>query len=145
MRLKPALTGISGTTTLRFRQDFSQPAMLTPGLTREATYRVTPDMRPPHVAGILATSRMIGLIEDTCLELVQPALEGGQTSVGTHVDVSHVGVAWTGEEVTIRVRLVKVTQRRLLRFEVEVEAPGGVISTGEHQRLVVDRSRLARP
>jgi predicted thioesterase len=115
------------------------------GLTSEATYLVTPDMRPPHVDGILSTSRMIGLVEDTCLDLAQPLLDEGQTSVGTRVEVTHVGTAWTGEAVTIRVRLTKVTQRRLLTFEVEVEAPGGTISTGTHQRLVLERSRLMRP
>ncbi|HSN89067.1 MAG TPA: thioesterase [Thermoanaerobaculia bacterium] len=118
---------------------------LSAGLTREAACRVTPDMRPPHVDGILSTSRMIGLIEDTCLDLVQPLLAEGQTTVGTRVDVTHVGTAWTGEEVKIRVRLTKVTQRRLLTFEVEVEAPGGRISTGTHQRMVLERSRFMRP
>ena len=88
---------------------------------------------------------MIALVEDTCLDLVQPLLDAGQTTVGTRVDVTHVGTAWSGEEVRIRVRLVKVTQRRLLTFEVEVEAPGGTISTGTHQRLVVERSRFLRP
>jgi len=113
------------------------------GLTHEAIYKVTPDMRPPHVEGILATSRMIGLMEDTCLAAVQPLLDEGQITVGTHVDVSHVGTARAGEEITVRIRLTKVTQRRLLSFEVEIEAPAGVISTGTHQRLVVERSRLA--
>ena len=113
--------------------------VLCEGLTREATYRVTPDMRPPHVEGILATSRMIALIEDTCLDAVQPLLPDGQTTVGTHV-----GTARAGEEVTVQIRLTKVTQRRLLRFAVEVTAPAGVISTGTHQRLVVERSRFAR-
>ena len=119
--------------------------LLRAGLAHEATYLVTPDMRPPHVDGILSTSRMISLVEDTCLDLVHPLLDDGQTSVGTRVDMTHVGTAWAGEEVTARVRLTKVTQRRLLSFEVEVEAPGGIISTGTHQRLVLDRSRLARP
>jgi fluoroacetyl-CoA thioesterase len=116
---------------------------LVPGLTHEAAYTVTPDMRPPHIEGILSTSRMIALIEDTCLEVVQPLLAAGQTTVGTRVDVTHVGTARAGEEVTVRIRLTRVTQRRLLGFEVEVEAPEGVISTGTHQRLVVDRSRFA--
>jgi fluoroacetyl-CoA thioesterase len=114
------------------------------GLTLAATYTVTPGMSPPHLDGILATSRMIGLVEDTCLAAVQPLLDDGQTTVGTRVDVTHVGTARAGEEVTVRIRLAKVTQRRLLSFEVTVEAPGGVISTGAHQRLVVDRSRFAR-
>ncbi|MFL6198923.1 MAG: thioesterase family protein [Thermoanaerobaculia bacterium] len=87
---------------------------------------------------------MIGLTEDTCLALVQPLLDEGQTTVGTRVDVTHVGTARTGEEITVRVKLTRVTQRRLLSFDVEVEAPAGVISTGTHQRLIVDRSQLAR-
>jgi fluoroacetyl-CoA thioesterase len=113
------------------------------GLTHEATYTVTPDMRPPHVEGILATSRMIGLMEDTCLAAVQPLLDDGQITVGTHVDVSHVGTARAGEEITVRIRLTKVTQRRLLSSDIEIEAPAGLISTGTHQRLVVERTRLA--
>lgn len=112
-------------------------------MTHEATYEVTPDMRPPHIDGILATSRMIGLMEDTCLAAVQPFLEEGQTTVGTRVDVTHVGTAMTGEEVTVSIRLTKVTQRRLLSFEVQVEAPGGTISTGTHQRLIVHRAQFA--
>lgn len=115
------------------------------GLVHEATYTVTPDMRPPHIEGILSTSRMIALMEDTCLAAVQPFLEEGQTTVGTHVDVTHVGTARSGQEVLVRVRLAKVTQRRLLSFEVKVEGPVGVISTGSHQRLIVRRSQLAPP
>jgi fluoroacetyl-CoA thioesterase len=114
------------------------------GVTHIATYTVTREMSPPHVDGILATSRMIGLIEDTCLAAVHPFLDDEQTTVGTRVDVTHVGAARTGEQVTIRVRLTKVTQHRLLSFETAVEAPAGVISTGMHQRMVIARSTLTR-
>jgi fluoroacetyl-CoA thioesterase len=116
---------------------------LSPGLSHEATYVVTPDMSPPHLEGILSTSRMIALAEDTCLAAVQPLLGAGRTTVGTRVDMTHVGTAWAGEEVTVRIRLEKVTQRRLLSFEVEVEAASGIMSTGTHQRLVIDRERFA--
>lgn len=119
--------------------------LLRAGLTHVATYLVTPDMRPPHIEGILATSRMIALMEDTCLAAVQPFLGEGQTTVGTRVEVSHVGMARAGEEVTVSIRLEKITQRRLLTFEVEMEGPSGVVGMGSHQRLVVERSRFARP
>jgi fluoroacetyl-CoA thioesterase len=99
-------------------------------------------MSPPHIDNILSTSRMIALMEDTCLAAVQPLLGEGQTTVGTRVDVSHVGTARVGEEVTVRIRLEKITRSRLLSFEVEVAAPDGIISTGAHQRLVVERSRF---
>jgi fluoroacetyl-CoA thioesterase len=118
---------------------------LTPGLCHHATYAVTREMSPPHIDGILATSRMIGLIEDTCLTAVRPYLDDGQTSVGTRVNVTHVGIATAGEEVTITVRLVKVTRHRLLSFEVEVESRTGVIGAGTHQRLVVERATFPDP
>ncbi len=88
---------------------------------------------------------MIGLIEDTCLDAIAPLLEAGETTVGTRVDVTHVASARTGEDICVRIRLVSVTQRRLLGFEVHVEAPAGVISTGAHQRLVIERSRILAP
>ncbi len=115
---------------------------LNPGLTHEARYLVTREMSPPHIDGLLATFRMISLIEDTCLAAVEPRLDDGLTTVGTRVDITHVGTARTGEEVTVRIRLVKITQRRLLTFDVEVEAATGVIGAGTHQRLVVDRTSV---
>lgn len=123
----------------------SAAGRLGPGLTAEATYTVTAAMSPPHIDGILSTSRMIGLIEDTCLALVQPLLGDGETTVGTRVEVTHVGTARAGEAVTVSVRLETVTGRRLLGFAVQVEAPAGTLSTGTHQRLVVARSRFAPP
>jgi fluoroacetyl-CoA thioesterase len=111
--------------------------LLKPGLSHQAAYTVTPEMSPPHLAGILSTSRMIALIEDTCLAAIQPLLGDGQTTVGTRVD------AWAGEEITVRIRLEKVTRGRLLSFEVEAAAPRGVISSGTHQRLVIERSQFA--
>jgi predicted thioesterase len=114
------------------------------GLTRAATYTVTREMSPPHLDGILATFRMIGLIEDTCLAAVQPLLDDGQTTVGTRVEVTHVGTARMGEDVTVNVRLTAVTRQRLLTFEIMVDAPSGVISMGTHQRLLVDRASFTR-
>jgi fluoroacetyl-CoA thioesterase len=119
-------------------------ATLCAGLDAAATRTVTLDMSPPHVRGILSTSRMIGLCEDICLALLEHHLCAGETSLGTRVDFQHVGVAWAGDEISIRVHLTRVTQKRLLTFAVEVEAPGGLVCTGTHQRLIVDRARFAR-
>jgi fluoroacetyl-CoA thioesterase len=104
---------------------------------------VTREMSPPHLDGILSTYRMIGLMEDTCLAALQPLLDHDQTTVGTRVDVTHVGRARAGDEVTVTVRLTTVRHRRLLTFDIRVEAPSGVIGTGTHQRLVVQRSSVA--
>lgn len=110
------------------------------GLNSEKTFLVTEAMSPPHLPMVLSTAQMISKMEHTCLYAAQPHLRQDQTTVGTRVDMSHVGTAWTGEEFTVRIRLAKITGQRLLSFEIEVIAPGGVISTGRHQRLVVDKA-----
>lgn len=115
---------------------------LTEGLAHTATYTVTRAMSPPHLEDVLSTPALVGLIEDTCLDALAPYLAAGSTTVGTEVCLRHVGAARAGETVRVVVRLVKITQRRLLSFEVEAQGPSGVVGSGSHQRLVVDRSRL---
>lgn len=112
------------------------------GIDGEATYRVTPDMAPPHLpVVVLSTPSMVQLIEGTCLATAREHLDDGETTVGTHVCVSHTGAAREGEEVTVRCRLAKIERRRLT-FEVEVRSPRGTISEGTHERAVVDTSRF---
>jgi fluoroacetyl-CoA thioesterase len=116
---------------------------LKPGLELEMTYEVTADMAPPHLpVKVLSTPSMIGLMEGTCLQCVQPHLDDNETTVGTHVNVSHTGPARVGEEVRVTGRLREITKRRLL-FDVKVTAPQGDISTGTHERAVVDLSRMS--
>lgn len=116
---------------------------LQPGIEATSQHLVTPDMAPRHLpAKVLSTPSMIGLIEGACLVLAQPHLDEGETTVGTHVDVSHSGAAFAGEEVAIRVRLREVRKRRL-DFTVEVTSPRGVISAGRHERAVIELARFA--
>jgi len=85
---------------------------------------------------------MIGLIEQTCLVSVQEHLDEGETTVGTHVCVSHQAAALEGEEVTYRARLSKIDRRRLT-FEVQAEGPQGLLSEGTHERAVIRLDRLS--
>ncbi len=117
---------------------------LTPGITHETKYKVTKEMAPPHLPmPVISTPSMIGLIEGTCLQCAQPHLDGTETTVGTHVNVSHGGPAYAGEEVTIKSRLKEINKRRLL-FEVEVLSPRGAISAGTHERAVIDLARFGQ-
>ena len=110
---------------------------LQPGITNETSHTVTAAMSAAHLPRIvLSTPSMVGLIEGTCLQAVQPELEEGETTVGTHICVSHQAAAMEGERFTIRCRLVKVVKRRLT-FEVSVEGPTGVLSEGTHERAVI--------
>jgi fluoroacetyl-CoA thioesterase len=115
---------------------------LAPGIELEQSVAVTDDMSPAHLpAKVLSTPSMVGLIEGVCLQAAQPHLEPGETTVGTHISISHTGPAQSGERVVVRSRLVKREKRRLT-FEVEVHSPRGAISQGTHERAVVDLSRF---
>jgi fluoroacetyl-CoA thioesterase len=84
---------------------------------------------------------MIGLIEGTCLVSVRNQLDTGETTVGTHVCVSHDAAVLEGEQFVIRCRLDKVDRRRLT-FAVEVDGPRGQVSRGTHQRAVIRLDRM---
>ena len=112
------------------------------GIEGEKRSLVTDDMAPGHLpAKVISTPSMIGLIEWACLEAVQPHLEEGQVTVGTHVCVSHEGAAASGQEILIRCRLTEIDKRRLT-FETEVTVDGRRISKGTHQRAIIDPKRF---
>jgi len=116
---------------------------LAPGLSGMEEHLVTADHSPHHLPDfvVLSTPSMINLMELTSHALIAPHLEDNETSVGTHVDVSHVAAASEGEEVTVTSTLVGVTRNRL-SFEIAVHVGQRLIGEGTHQRAVVDMSRF---
>lgn len=117
------------------------------GLTNIRTVTVTAELSPPHLAPtvVLSTPNMILLMEETCTSAIQPLIEADdQTSVGTHVNVSHEAAAVGGEEVEVCCELIEADRRRLT-FLVEAKVGDRIIGRGTHQRHIVDRSRFAPP
>ena len=115
---------------------------LQPGIKAESRHVVTPDMSPAHLPRVvLSTPSMIQLIEQTCLAAATEHLDEGETTVGTHVCVSHKAAALEGEEVVVRCQLDRLDRRRLT-FDVEVEGVRGLLSDGTHERAVVQLDRM---
>jgi fluoroacetyl-CoA thioesterase len=113
------------------------------GVSASTTHTVTPEMSPAHLSvKVLSTPSMIQLMEQTCLTGVAPHLDEAESTVGTHVCVSHVAAANAGEEVTISCRLSEVNKRRLT-FEVAAHCGDRLLGEGTHQRAVIDTSRFA--
>lgn len=115
---------------------------LVAGIEKTMGHEVTEEMSPAHLpVKVLSTPSMIQLIEVTCLLATQEHLDEGETTVGTHVNVSHQGKAMAGERITIDVKLAEIRKRRLT-FEINVNGDSGLISTGTHERAVIDLSRM---
>jgi predicted thioesterase len=93
-------------------------------------------------ARVLSTPHMIGYMERTSRNLVLPMLEPGDDSVGTIVNVAHVGGAPLGSEVTFRARVESVDGRRV-NFLVEAFDAQQKIGEGTHQRFVITVAKFA--
>jgi fluoroacetyl-CoA thioesterase len=116
---------------------------LRPGLSGVEHHVVTAELGPHHLPDVvvLSTPAMINLMELTSHGLIAAHLDEDETSVGTHVDVSHVAAASGGEEVTVTSTLVGVTRNRLA-FEIAVHVGSRLIGEGTHQRAVISMSRF---
>ena len=93
-------------------------------------------------ARVLATPQMIQHMEITSRNLLSPMLEPGYDSVGTVVNVKHLGAAPLGMEVTFRSEIVSVEDRRVT-FRVEARDRVEKIGEGLHERFVVNVERFA--
>lgn len=114
------------------------------GLTDTATYRVTPEMGPPHLdVVVLSTPWLLALVEMTSLRAISAHLDDGETIVGTGARLTHDAVAHAGEDVVVVSTLVAVGRR--LTFDAHVTGPRGTVGTVELQSAVIDTARFARP
>jgi predicted thioesterase len=119
-------------------------ATLTPGLT--TTKRVTVDeSRVIAFMGddcrVYATPRIISDIEYTCRNFLLEHLDAGEDSVGTRVDVEHVGPALLGAEVTVAIKVAHVDGRRVT-FEASVKEGDEEVLRGKHERFVVSVEKV---
>jgi fluoroacetyl-CoA thioesterase len=98
---------------------------------------VTDTMVPGHLTvPVLSTPALVALVEEACLDAVQPSLSAAETTVGSHVCISHRAAAHVGETLLIECQLAEIKSRRLT-FDIVVRGRAGLISQGTHARGVV--------
>jgi predicted thioesterase len=90
---------------------------------------------------VFATPAMIALIEKTASLSVQPYLELGTSTVGTHLDIAHSSATPIGMTVVCETELVEIDRRRLV-FNVRVYDSKGDVGSGRHERFVVDSRKF---
>ncbi len=119
---------------------------LEPGLINEMTMTVAEDDTARASGGgtlplVLSTPRMISYMERTAHQVLLPYLAEGQTSVGTVVNIRHLGATPVGMQVRFRAELLEVDRRRL-RFKVEAWDEMEKVGEGEHERFIIDQGRF---
>lgn len=115
------------------------------GLSGEKKIEVTLAVSATHMGsgsmGVFATPAMVGLIERTAMELVQPALAENETTVGVEVHVRHLAATPVGMHVRARVELVAV-EGRFLTFQAEVFDDKEKVGEGTHKRAIIRSDRF---
>lgn len=119
--------------------------MISTGITGNQEIVVTDELTAAHIGSglvrVFATPMMIALMEKTCATSVEPYLEEGQGTVGTHVDVSHCSATPVNMKVRCESELVEIDRRRLV-FKVAAYDERGLIGEGRHERFIIDSAKF---
>lgn len=119
---------------------------LQPGLAAETTISIDRERTIDFMgeaARVYATPMLVRDIEMTCRELLLEHLDAGEDSVGTRVEIDHIGATLLGMTVTLAVRVAELNGRAVV-FEVEGRDAIEPIVRGKHSRFVVDVAKTAQ-
>jgi predicted thioesterase len=93
---------------------------------------------------VLATPRLVALLEQAAIRAVEAHLPPGAGTVGTRIDVRHLAATPVGMRATVRATLREVDGRRFV-FAIEGHDEAERIVEGTHERFQIDQARfLAR-
>jgi fluoroacetyl-CoA thioesterase len=120
---------------------------LQPGAKIEFSFRVPADKTVPflypeahefqQMPKVFATGFMVGLMEWTCLKVLENHLDDGEGSLGIHVNVSHLAATVPHQTVTVEAEVTKVEGRRI-SFHVKASDEIDTIGEGDHERMIVN-------
>lgn len=90
---------------------------------------------------VFATPYMVALMENAAVNAVQGALEQGQGTVGTRLDVTHDAATPIGRKVWAEAEVTAV-DRKKITLSVNAYDETGPIGGGVHERFVIDTDRF---
>lgn len=112
----------------------------------EFSFRVPATKTVPHLypeahefvqmPKVFATGFMVGLMEWTCLKVLENHMDEGEGSLGIHINVSHLAATVPHQVVTVEADVTKIEGRRVW-FHVKARDELDVIGEGEHERMIV--------
>lgn len=90
---------------------------------------------------VLATPRMVALMEQAAAALVAPHLDTGITTVGTALSIAHTAPTVAGRTVTAEATLLETDGRRFV-FAVTAFDDAGEVGRGTHERVSIKSDRF---
>ena len=121
------------------------PTGIEAGLTATLDFTVGPEDTAEVLGSgslpVLGTPRLLAWCEAATCAALAPALEDGQTSVGTRISLEHTAPSGLGAAVQVTASSVHV-DGKLVRFSVAARQDGKLVGSGEVTRVVVDAERF---
>ncbi|MGX7198884.1 thioesterase family protein [Enterococcus nangangensis] len=87
---------------------------------------------------VLATPKVVALVENTCFESIAEKLVTGESTVGVKMSIEHLKASAVGDTVTVSTTLVKEGKKSFtFTFEVRDQKTKAILAQGEHVRVRV--------
>jgi fluoroacetyl-CoA thioesterase len=113
---------------------------LKPGVSRTSRLAVDRDRTIGFMGEegrVYATPFLVRDIEHTCRDLILAHADAAEDSVGTEIAIKHLAPTLPGMTVEITATVREVDGRRIV-FDIAAKDDLEAISSGSHQRFVVD-------
>jgi predicted thioesterase len=94
------------------------------------------DFATDGMPAVLSTPRLIGWLERTAREALDPFLEANERTVGMEIEIRHLAPTPLGARVTCLARVI-ATEGTTATFHLEARDDHEVISRGLHKRAVI--------
>lgn len=90
---------------------------------------------------VLATPMLMALMENAAMLAVRDALPEGCTTVGGHIESSHLKPSKVGDVVRAEAEVTKVDGKKIV-FKVSAYSGDILLGEGTHLRFIVDRDKF---
>ena len=90
---------------------------------------------------VLATPAMMALMENAVMLAVASELPEGSTTVGGHIESSHLKPSKIGDKVSATAEVIKVDGKKI-EFKVSAYSGDTLLGEGTHLRFIVDKERF---
>ena len=90
---------------------------------------------------VLATPAMMALMENAAMLAVDDELPEGNTTVGGHIQSSHLKPSKIGDKVSATAEVTKVDGKKI-EFKISAYSGDVLLGEGTHLRFIVDRERF---
>ncbi len=90
---------------------------------------------------VLATPMTMALMENAAMLAVKDELPEGFTTVGGHIESSHLKPSKVGDKVSATAEVTKVDGKKI-EFKVAAYSGDTLLGEGTHLRFIVDRERF---